>query len=196
MAKNAKPFWQIAQYLSERGFAVLRYDKRGVGANNTILDTNVWGNTTANALIQDSKKALNVLILQPEVAPKRISIIGHSEGTLYAPRLAIDNSTNVKNVILMGVLAQNPVKVAEYYQDVSLPLEYATQVLDRNHTGSISIQQIANDPFLRQLLMPPSIMHTFLRNNKFRTSILSFISVEDWNWTHPTVCFSRSLCMA
>jgi uncharacterized protein len=23
--------WQIAQYLSERGFAVLRYDKRGVG---------------------------------------------------------------------------------------------------------------------------------------------------------------------
>ena len=30
------PYWQIAQYLSERGFAVLRYDKRGIGANNTI----------------------------------------------------------------------------------------------------------------------------------------------------------------
>src|SRR5215467_11469788 len=26
-----KPFWQIAQYLSERGFAVLRYDKRAIG---------------------------------------------------------------------------------------------------------------------------------------------------------------------
>ena len=111
LAKNAKPFWQIAQYLSERGFAVLRYDKRGVGAtSNTILDTNVWGNTTANDLIQDSKKALNVLIQQPEVDPKRISIIGHSEGTLYAPRIAIDNSTNVKNIILMAVLAQNPAK--------------------------------------------------------------------------------------
>ena len=166
LAKDAKPFWQIAQYLSERGFAVLRYDKRGIGAtSNTILDTNVWGNTTANDLIQDSKKALNVLIQQPEVDPKRISIIGHSEGTLYAPRLAIDNSTNVKNIILMGVLAQNPVKVVEYYQDVSLPLEYATQVLDRNHTGLISIQQIANDPFLRQLLMPSSVMLTFLHTN-------------------------------
>ena len=153
LAKDAKPFWQIAQYLSERGFAVLRYDKRGVGStSNTILDTNVWGNTTANDLIQDSKKALNVLIQQPEVDPKRISIIGHSEGTLYAPRVAIDNSTNVKNIILMAVLAQNPVKVVEYYQDVSLPLEYATQVLDRNHTGSISIQQIANDPFLRPVI--------------------------------------------
>src|SRR5437867_3135874 len=108
LTKNAKPFWQIAQYLSERGFAVLRYDKRGVGANYTILDTNVWGNTTANDLIQDSKKGLNVLIQQPEVDPKRISIIGHSEGILYAPRVAIDNSTNVKNIILVGVLAQNP----------------------------------------------------------------------------------------
>ena len=74
----AQPFWQISQYLSERGFAVLRYDKRGVGANYTILDSNVWGNLTANDLIQDSTKALNVLIQQPEVDPEKISIIGHS----------------------------------------------------------------------------------------------------------------------
>jgi dipeptidyl aminopeptidase/acylaminoacyl peptidase len=73
-----QPFWQISQYLSERGFAVLRYDKRGVGANYTILDSNVWGNLTANDLIQDSTKALNVLIQQPEVDPEKISIIGHS----------------------------------------------------------------------------------------------------------------------
>ena len=86
--KPPTPYLQIGQYLSERGFAVLRYDKRGVGANYTILDTNVWGNTTANDLIQDSKKALNVLIQQPEVDTKRISIIGHSEGTLYAPRVS------------------------------------------------------------------------------------------------------------
>jgi uncharacterized protein len=164
--KPPTPFWQIAQYLSERGFAVLRYDKRGIGANNTILDANVWGNATANDLIQDSKKALNVLVQQSEVDPNRISIIGHSEGTLYAPRVAIDNSTNVKNIILIGVLAQDPVKVVEYYQDVSLPLAYATQVLDKNHTGSISIQQIANDPLLRQLLVPSSSdMLTFLHNN-------------------------------
>ena len=157
--------FEIAQYLSERGFEVLRYDKRGVSANYTILDTNVWGNATANDYIQDGKKALNVLLQQPEVDPKRINIIGHSEGTLYAPRVAIDNSTNVKNIILMAVLAQNPTKVVEYYQDISLPLEYASQVLDRNNTGMISIQQIANDPLLRQFLVPSSVMHTFWRTN-------------------------------
>ena len=93
---------QIAPYLSERGFAVLQYDKRGVGANYTILDTNVWGNTTINDLIHDAEKALDVLIHQPEVDPKRISIIGHSEGTVIAPRVAIDNLTKVKNIVLMG----------------------------------------------------------------------------------------------
>ena len=87
--KPATPQWQIAQYLSERGFAVLRYDKRGVGTNFTILDTNVWGNATINNLIHDAEKALNVLIQQPEVDPKRISIIGHSEGTVIAPRVAV-----------------------------------------------------------------------------------------------------------
>lgn len=35
------PFFQIAEYLSERGSTVLRYDKRGVGANHTILDSDI-----------------------------------------------------------------------------------------------------------------------------------------------------------
>jgi uncharacterized protein len=165
--KPIAPFWQIAQYLSERGFAVLRYDKRGVGANFTI-NQNIWANTTINDLIQDSKKALNVLVRQPEVDPKRISIIGHSEGTVIAPRVAIDNSTKVKNIILMATIGQN-LRDIVYNQYVNLPSEYATQVLDKNHTGLISIQQISNDPFryslLVNLLVPSSVLHTFLRTH-------------------------------
>jgi uncharacterized protein len=161
--KPPTPLWQIAQYLSERGFAVLRYDKRGVSANFTI-NQNVWGNTTVKDLIQDSKKALNVLIHQPEVDPKRISIIGHSEGTQYAPRVAIDNSTKVKNIVLMGTVAQN-LRDILHYQAVFLPLQYASEVLDKNHTGLISIQQIAKDPVLSHLLVPSSVILTFLRTN-------------------------------
>jgi uncharacterized protein len=161
--KPLTPLWQIAQYLSERGFAVLRYDKRGIGANITI-NHNVWGNSTINDLIRDAQKALNILTLQPEVDAKRISIIGHSAGTIIAPRVAIDNPTKVKNIILMGIVAQNTRDLV-HYQRVSLPSEYATQVLDKNHTGLISIQQIAKDHVLRQLLVPSSVMLTFLRTN-------------------------------
>lgn len=90
-----KPFWQIAQYLSERGFAVLRYDKRGVGANHTI-NQNVWRNITINDMKQ-AEKAMNVLIGQPEVnGTKKITIIGHSEGAIIALRIAVDNPGKVK----------------------------------------------------------------------------------------------------
>lgn len=154
------PLLQIAQYLSERGFAVLRYDKRGIGANYTILDPNVWGNATANDLIQDSKKALNILMQQPEVDAERISIIGHSEGTMYAPRVAIDDPTKVNNIILMGTMAQNPVKDLYYYQVVTSPSEYAKQVLDKNNTGLISMQQLATDPVVSKFLVPLSVLRT------------------------------------
>ena len=166
------PYWQIAQYLSERGFAVLRYDKRGMGANNTI-DQNIWGNVTVNHLIRDAESALNVLILQPEVDPQRISVIGHSEGTIIAPRVAIDNPNKVKNIILMGTAAQNLVRDLLYYQVVDLPLDYSADVLDKNHTGLISVQQIAKDPLLRHYLIPSSLLEANNNDNKVITDNLA-----------------------
>jgi uncharacterized protein len=167
--KPPMPYLQIAQFLSERGFAVLRYDKRGIGANYTI-DQNVWGNATVNDLIHDAEKALNILTLQPEVDTQRISVIGHSEGTVIAPIVAIDNPTKVKNIILMGTVAKNLIRDILRHQVVDLPSEYATQVLDKNHTGLISIQQIANDPLLGYYLVSSSLLDT--NNTKVITNNL------------------------
>ena len=58
-----------------------------------------------------------------------------------------------------------------HYQRVSVSSEYITQILDKNHTGLISIQQIAKDHVLRQLLVPSSVMLTFLRTNN--TKVIS-----------------------
>jgi pimeloyl-ACP methyl ester carboxylesterase len=146
-----QPLLQISKYLSERGFAVLRYDKRGVGGNLTIADKNVWGNATVNDFIHDADKAVNVLIAQPEVnGTKKITIIGHSEGTVIAPRVAVDNPTKVKNIVLISAQAQN-VRDNVYFQYVYLPLLYAHKVLDHNHNGSISIQEASKDPIFQSL---------------------------------------------
>ncbi len=117
------PFFQIAEYLSERGFAVLRYDKRGIGENGTILDSNAWGNLTFNDLKQDAEKALAVLAQQPEVDPSRITILGHSEGTVIVLRVAIDNTTKVRNLVLMGAAAENVYELG-YFQNVDLKVLY------------------------------------------------------------------------
>jgi uncharacterized protein len=144
---STRPFFEIAQYLSERGFAVLQYDKRGVGANSTILDSNVWGNVTFDDLTQDAEKALLILIQQPEVDANKVTLVGHSEGTMIAPRVSIDNPDKVDNIVMMGAIAQNlGISDLGYFQGVTTPLLYLQQVLDHNHNGLISVSEASEDP--------------------------------------------------
>jgi alpha-beta hydrolase superfamily lysophospholipase len=157
LSPDSKPFWQIAQYLSERGFAVLRYDKRGIGANSQIIDYNIWGNLTFNDLKNDAEIALGVLTQQPEVDPSKITLIGHSEGTIIVPRIVIDqenktNSTTIKNIVLMGSAATSMADLA-YYQKVGIVLEYMDQILDKNGTGSISVQEAIQDPLVGRFVV-------------------------------------------
>lgn len=44
---------------------------------------------------------------QPEVDNGKITILGHNEGTVLAPRVAVDNPDKVNNLVLTGTLAQN-----------------------------------------------------------------------------------------
>ena len=144
------PLFQISEYLAERGFTVLKYDKRGVGANHTILNPSVWGNLTIDDLVQDANKALIVLMRQPEADPNRITVLGHSEGTMVGTRVATDNPDKVDNLILMAVV-DNQTKIFEY-QTVDLPLRYAKDVLDKNHDGTISIMEASDDLTFERLI--------------------------------------------
>ena len=147
----ARPFFDIAEYLSERGFAVLQYDKRGIGANFTILDSNVWGNATFDDLTQDAERALDVLVQQPEVDSNNVTLVGHSEGTTIVSRVAINNPGIVDNIVMMGAFAQNLREIGDF-QGVSLPILYAQQVLDHNHNGLISVQEASENPVFSSLV--------------------------------------------
>ena len=96
---------------------------------------------------------MNVLIEQPEVnGTKEITVIGHSEGTIIAPRIAVDNPTKVKNIVLISAQAEN-VRDNVYFQRVYLPLLYAQKVLDHNRNGSISIQEASKDLVFQSLTL-------------------------------------------
>jgi hypothetical protein len=115
------------------------------------LDSDVWGNLTFNNLKHDAEKALDVLIQQSEVDANRITVLGHSEGTIIAPRIAIDNPDKVKNIVLMGAVAQNLSKLVEL-QAVSTPILYAKEMLDHTHDGLLSLKEANENPIFNTLV--------------------------------------------
>jgi len=143
----SRPFLQIAEYLSERGFAVLRYNKRGIGLKGVILDVNVVVNTTFEYLLQDAEKALETLITQPEVDSTDISILGHSEGTYIAPRIAIKD-TRIKKIVLMSAGAHNLYDIL-HFQIVEQSISEFEEI-DRNNDGLWSIQEVSVLPLIQR----------------------------------------------
>jgi pimeloyl-ACP methyl ester carboxylesterase len=78
-----KPFLVLADHLTRRGIAVLRYDDRGVGKS-----TGTFASATSEDLAGDAWAAWQALAARPGIDPTRIGLLGHSEGGLIAPMLA------------------------------------------------------------------------------------------------------------
>jgi uncharacterized protein len=142
---GARIFLQIAEYLSERGFVVLRYDKRGVGENATILDANVFGNATVQQLQRDAEVALDVLMQQPEVHRGNITLLGISEGTTIAPRIAAERPENVRNIVLMSAASQTLYDIM-YANLVNRTILFAQELWDNNHDSLLSLQEVLVHP--------------------------------------------------
>jgi pimeloyl-ACP methyl ester carboxylesterase len=92
-----KPFWVLADNLTRRGIAVLRVDDRGVGGSGgdpslaTSLDFS--GDVLAGIAYLKSRK---------EIDPRRIGLIGHSEGGLIAPLAAAKDPKDISFIVLMA----------------------------------------------------------------------------------------------
>lgn len=69
----------LADYLTRRGIAVLRYDDRGVGKSGGNMST-----ATTAMLVSDVQAAMNFLRSRYEVSIGRIGVIGHGEGANVA----------------------------------------------------------------------------------------------------------------
>ncbi len=78
-----KPFLVIADALTRRGIAVLRYDDRG-----TAQSTGDFGKATTADLATDGEAAVVWLKTRKEINARRIGLIGHSEGGIIAPMVA------------------------------------------------------------------------------------------------------------
>ncbi len=79
-------FWVLADYLSNQGIAVLRYDDRGVGRSGGNHQS-----ATSETFKDDVRGAFEYLT-QRDI--EHIGLIGHSEGGLIAPMVAAEESVD------------------------------------------------------------------------------------------------------
>ena len=72
-------FGQLAGTIADGGFVVLRFDKRGIGQSGGRLESASLGDFS-----DDLRAAVRFLSGRKDVDPKRIAVVGHSEGGAVA----------------------------------------------------------------------------------------------------------------
>lgn len=97
------PFLDIARGLAARGIAVLRYDKRSMARPQDFSrgDFSVDDETT-----DDAVAALAALAANPRVDSRRVFVLGHSQGGMLAPRIAM-RWPQVRGAILWAAPARS-----------------------------------------------------------------------------------------
>jgi uncharacterized protein len=91
-----KPFLVLADHLTKNGIGVLRFDDRGTAASKGNFKT-----ATTPDFATDVEAAVNYLLTRKEVDPKKIGLIGHSEGGIIAPMVAA-KSKDVNFIVLLA----------------------------------------------------------------------------------------------
>ncbi len=91
-----KPFAVIANDLTKKGIAVLRFDDRGVGKS-----TGKFSEATSADFANDIEAAVAFIKTRKEVNVKKIGLIGHSEGGMIAPMVA-SKSKDISFIVLMA----------------------------------------------------------------------------------------------
>lgn len=101
-----RPFLVLADYLTRQGIAVLRMDDRGMGGSGGSMAT--FLQNTSEDFMGDVLAGIEYLKSRKEINPKEIGLIGHSEGGIIAPMVAVQ-SPDVAFIVLMagtGLMAE------------------------------------------------------------------------------------------
>ncbi|WP_369939711.1 alpha/beta fold hydrolase [Xanthomonas medicagonis] len=83
-----RPFLDVARGLAAQGIAVLRYDKRTFAMPESFAGRMEAGFTMDDETTDDAVAAVATLARTPGIDPKRIFVMGHSQGGMLAARIA------------------------------------------------------------------------------------------------------------
>lgn len=142
-----KPLRQLAWRLAREGFAVLRYNKRGVDTDSRLNDPQVLETASLSNLVDDARAAVGVLRATRLVPADRIVLVGHSEGSVIGSLVA-EADPRIAGLACLAPLASNLREVLRY-QLVTRVQAWAWTVVDTDGNGRISAAELARAPRYR-----------------------------------------------
>lgn len=102
-------FKYLTQFFVSKGFATLRYDKRGVGeSGGSFLEAGFWD------LVEDAAAAVDFVRTQEGINTEQIILLGHSEGAIIAP--AVHKKVKAQGLILLAGISECLKDTLENYQ--------------------------------------------------------------------------------
>jgi uncharacterized protein len=121
-----RPFRDIADTLSRRGIAVLRLDDRGTGAS-----TGDFSAATSADFADDIRAALDYLRGRRDIDPRRLGLVGHSEGGMIAPMIAATDPS-LRAIALIAGPARTGREIIEFQQRQAIELNPAIPAAARD----------------------------------------------------------------
>ncbi len=146
-----KPFLVLSDYLTRHGIAVLRVDDRGTGKSAGNFEQ-----STTQDFASDAEASVHYLMTRTDVDQKRVGLIGHGEGGIIAPMVAV----RVPQVSFLVLLAATAIPGEQVLLGQRERAEKAAQIPDDQiaadkKIGSILyrlIREGKNEGELRQAL--------------------------------------------
>jgi dienelactone hydrolase len=128
------PFRHLSKELAQRGFVVLRYDKRSYYAKENNVKSMLAG-LTLKRFVTDAAVACQTLSRQPEVDADRIYLVGHSQGGTLSPWVAKETS-------LAGIVMLAP-GILSFRGQVEYQLDYQIKVMEESNRMGLMNSKIA-----------------------------------------------------
>ncbi|MEM7203004.1 MAG: alpha/beta fold hydrolase [Planctomycetota bacterium] len=163
-----KPFWIIADHLTRRGIAVLRYDDRG-----THESTGSFKQATSADFADDVRAAVRYLATRDEIDAARIGLIGHSEGGLIAPMVA--SGPDAERVAFAVLLAPPAVNIRDVIRHQSRLIAATESDVNREDVD-------VNDELLRAVF---TAIETHADDATARTAAIEAAATSAWEALSP-----------
>jgi uncharacterized protein len=125
-------FAQLANALADAGFAVVRYDKRGVGQSGGRSEF-----ATLSDYAEDAAAVVKFLEKRKDIDPKRIALVGHSEGAAVA-LLAARRAGNVNAVAMIAGIGTTGAQLNLEQQQYALK---TGKIPEGEHAAKIELQK-------------------------------------------------------